>query len=368
MAQHPYKDLPAQNFWKRSVAEPAADQVDPVVSGKFRIRLTDRVATAGSCFAQHIARHLRAAGFNYFVSEPPHPFIPLHLAGRFGYGLFTARYGNVYTSRQLIQLLKRAFGLFHPVDDAWPSDDGYLIDPFRPQIQPRGFASAAEYSIDRQQHFAAVRKAVEELDVFVFTLGLTETWANKEDGAVYPLCPGVAGGTFDGHRYEFMNLTAGAVADDLREIVEFIRQRNAAARMILTVSPVPLVATAVPRSVLVSNTYSKAVLRVAAEEVASGDERTAYFPSYEIITGNHTRGRYFDDDLRSVTEEGVNRVMALFMQHYTEFPAAPQLGQPPHSNLDKERNIDLQRQEAIAGAMAVMCDEEVLDESAPKTG
>src|SRR5205823_5578884 len=78
------------------------------------------------------------------------------------------------------------------------------------------------------------------------------------------------------------------------------------------------VATAEPRSVLVATTYSKSVLRVAAEEIANHDPGIAYFPSYEIITGQHTRGRYFASDLRSVTEEGVARVMALFLQHYTE--------------------------------------------------
>ena len=189
MSQHPYKELPACNYWKRSIAEPPFDQVDPVIRGKFRIRASDRVATAGSCFAQHIARHLSASGFNYFVSEQPHPVIPDALAGRYNFGLYTARYGNLYTSRQLIQLLKRAYGLFQPVDDMWRGHDGYLIDPFRPQIQPRGFASEAEYHGDRRQHFAAVRRAVEELDVFVFTLGLTETWICCLDGAAYRCAP-----------------------------------------------------------------------------------------------------------------------------------------------------------------------------------
>lgn len=43
----------------------------------------------------------------------------------------------------------------------------------------------------------------------------------------------------------------------------------------------------------------------------------AYFPSYEIVTGAFTRGRYFAADLRSVTEEGVEHVMRLFLHHAT---------------------------------------------------
>lgn len=359
MEDHPYKNLPVWNYWKRSVAEIAPDKVDPVICGKFRISPSDRVATAGSCFAQHIARHLKASGFNYFVSELPNPVVPEHMAASFGFGLFTARYGNVYTSRQLIQLLKRAYGLFQPVDDMWFDSDGYIVDPFRPQIQPCGFASVAEFAADRSQHFAAIRRAVEDLDVFIFTLGLTETWVSKEDGAAYPLCPGVAGGAFDSNRHAFVNLRTSDVIEDLQETVRFIRARNPNSRFILTVSPVPLVATAESRSVIVSTTYSKSVLRVAADEIADADERIAYFPSFEIITGNHTRGQYFAADLRSVTEEGVRRVMGLFMQHYTGSEITPQPKSPP--NVSDSSEIELRQHQMIAEAMAVMCDEEALD-------
>jgi hypothetical protein len=81
----------------------------------------------------------------------------------------------------------------------------------------------------------------------------------------------------------------------------------------LTVSPVPLIATYEDQHVLVATTYSKAVLRVAADVVSKADPRICYFPSFEIITGNHARGRYFDDDLRSVTAAGVDHVMSVFM-------------------------------------------------------
>jgi hypothetical protein len=45
----------------------------------------------------------------------------------------------------------------------------------------------------------------EKLDVFTFTLGLTEAWRNRNDGAVFPLPPGVSGGEMNDQRYEFIN-------------------------------------------------------------------------------------------------------------------------------------------------------------------
>jgi hypothetical protein len=82
----------------------------------------------------------------------------------------------------------------------------------------------------------------------------------------------------------------------------------------LTVSPVNLVATAEPRSVIVSSAASKAVLRAAVDEVVRGSERIDYFPSYELITGALARGRFWSADGRTVTDEGVAMVMDVFMQ------------------------------------------------------
>jgi hypothetical protein len=237
---HPYTSLPDYAFWKRAVSSIPSDQVDPIVEAVFSITPTDRIVTAGSCFAQHIARRLHEQDFAYFVTELPHPIMPPDLIDDWNYGSFSARYGNIYTARQLRQLVDRAYGLFDPMVDVWANESQY-IDPFRPQIQPNGFSSITEYHLDRRRHFAAVRQAIEELDVFVFTLGLTEAWRDRRDGAVYPLAPGVAGGTFDPNLHEFHNFSVQEVTDDLLYVIDVLRKVNPAARVLLTVSPVPLV-------------------------------------------------------------------------------------------------------------------------------
>jgi GSCFA family len=352
-ASHPYKDLPPECFWRRAVAAIRAEEIDPVVVPKFVISPSDRVVTAGSCFAQHISRHLTANGFNYIVTESVHPEMAGSQNG-FQYGVFSARYGNVYTSRQLVQLIKRAYGDFVPVDNVWMADGERVMDPFRPQIQPHGFSCMAEYLWDRTQHFAAVRHALESMDVFIFTLGLTEVWINAVDGAAYPLCPGVAGGSFDATQHKFTNLDVGAVTADLKEAVTLIRARNPTVRFILTVSPVPLIATAERRSVIVSTAYSKAVLLVAAQSISAMDDAIAYFPSYEIITGTASRGQYFADDLRSVTEAGVNHVMRIFMRHYGRTAHVPAAPQPTAASIQPRRG-------EMEQMVDVMCDEEIME-------
>jgi hypothetical protein len=317
VSKHPYQALPEYTRWSRAVAQVQYANVDPVLSFPFQITKSDKVATAGSCFAQHIARHLKKHGFNYFVTEPGHPIGDDAAKAKFNYGTFSARYGNIYTGRQLLQMYGRAYGMFEPQEEAWRVD-GRFIDPFRPDIQPGGYESIEDLQADRAQHLSRVREMFETCDVFVFTLGLTEHWYCKADGAALPLCPGVAGGTFDEDKYGFANQSSSQVLGDMREFLGLLRRANPKVRVILTVSPVPLAATALSRHVLVSTTYSKAALRVACEELTGVDDSCAYFPSYEIITGSFNRGLYFAHDLRSVTEEGVAHVMRLFLRHVAD--------------------------------------------------
>lgn len=353
--QHPYKLLPKKSFWKRSVSKLQSSEIDPVGVFDLKIKPDTKVATAGSCFAQHIARHLRNSGYKYYVVEEGHPIIPASIREKHHYGTFSARYGNIYTARQLLQLLRRAYGQFSPVEDAWVEENGAVLDPYRPTVQPRGYISVAEMHADRAQHLAAVRKMFETLDVFVFTLGLTECWMRRDDGAVFPLCPGVEGGKFDPAQHIFHNQDVTEVVADMTEFIEELQRLNPAAQVVLTVSPVPLMATAEPGAhVLSATTYSKSVLRVAAEMLRKQFAHVHYFPSYEIITGNFSRGRYYAPDLRSVTEEGVLHVMRLFLQHATAGAVAM-----------KAPDIDLAAADAyLAQAEALVeveCDEIALD-------
>jgi hypothetical protein len=299
---------------------PAA--VDLVVKAPFQLGRRQKVATAGSCFAQHIARYLRQNGFHYLITEGLDRCVPEDVARTYNYGVFSARFGNLYTTRQLLQLFDRAYGTFVPAESAW-TDGTLWQDPFRPFIQPGGFASEAELLADRQTHFRAVRRLFETCDHFIFTLGLTECWEVVTDSAVLPVCPGTVGaGQFDAARYRFRNFRASEVAADLSAFIQRLRSVNPGVKVILTVSPVPLIATMEDRSVVVSTCYSKAALRVAAEEVVAAHAGVAYFPSYEIITSNYSRGEFFAEDWREVREDGVTAVMQLFLRHYCGITAA----------------------------------------------
>ncbi len=357
---NPYRRLADKAFWRRSVANPPPSEVDPVGVFDLSIGRESRVATAGSCFAQHIARHLHSSGFNYYVVEPGHPLITEDILKQHQYGTFSARYGNIYTARQLRQLIDRAEGRFVPAEGPWIDADGTVRDPFRPAVQPGNFQSVAEMERDRELHLRAVKRMFATLDVFVFTLGLTECWRSRTDGAVFPLCPGVEGGTFDPDRYEFYNQSVTDVVGDMEAVLAYLAAVNPKASVVLTVSPVPLMATAAEGAhVLSATTYSKSVLRVAAQTLCDAHAHVHYFPSYEVITGSYNRGAYYAEDLRNVTEDGVAHVMRLFLKHAThqEVPADATAAEPP-----KEPAVAA-FQDAAARFVEVECEEAALDRS-----
>ncbi|HEY1727782.1 MAG TPA: GSCFA domain-containing protein [Candidatus Baltobacteraceae bacterium] len=297
--------------------------------GRFAIDETMAIATAGSCFAQHVAKQLVQRGFKYMVTEPgPKGLFDDDLADR-NYGIFPARFGNVYTTPQLVQLFERAFERFTPIEDHW-LDDGRYYDPLRPFIEPEGFASLDALHHDRKAHLAAVREMFERCDIFVFTLGLTEGWRDRRDGTVYPTCPGCSVGTFDPARYEFVNFGVRETTDSLFEFIRAFGLLNPRAKVILTVSPVPLLATMSVNHVVQATTYSKSVLRVSAEEARSSFAHVDYFPSYEVITATQRTHVFFAGDGRTVTPAGVKRAMDLFFAQYAGTPAPPpEAGEDP---------------------------------------
>jgi hypothetical protein len=350
--------LKDEAFWRRSVAEVELQDINPMSNVAFKLTNEDVIASAGSCFAQHIARYLKNNGFNFLVTEPRHQFVPATIATEYNYETYPARFGNIYTSRQLLQLIKMAFDEFHPTVEPY-QDNGRWMDPFRPFIQPSGFASKEDLERDRNQHLAAVRKMFLKLDVFIFTLGLTECWESVGDGAILPICPGCGVGEYDSERYRFKNLTANEVIQDMIEFTEILRRINPTSRIILTVSPVPLIATNSGDHVLHATVYSKSVLRVAAQELRSRFPFVDYFPSFEIITADATRGRYYDTDLRSILEIGVNHVMRCFFQAYMGL----EIGDKFESSLPTDSEISSQYNKLSELLMEVVCDEEVLDGS-----
>jgi hypothetical protein len=361
---HPYSSLPDRALWRKGVAEVAGESHMQIYERKWPIAREMKIATAGSCFAQHIGRNLREGGFNVLDFEPAPSGLPIERHHEFGYSIYSARYGNVYTARQMLQVAQEAFGERPKSAHVWERGGRYF-DALRPTVEPNGLTSPDVVRAHRAYHLELVRALLLNADVFIFTLGLTETWIDRDDGTVFPVCPGVIAGEFDSERYAFHNLSFVEIRDDLQKFRELLhrKQPTKLAKILLTVSPVPLTATASGSHVMPATVYSKSVLRAVAGDLSARHADIDYFPSYEIITNPWRVGVFYDSNLRSVSKRGVETVMMTFMAAHggaredrtedglpVEALHKPPFPVPEASALVAENND-----------MDLVCDEELLD-------
>lgn len=320
---NPYASMPGRAFWRTAVADRHPLHVAELWVPKHPINPADKIVTFGSCFAQHFGRSLATRGYGWHDAEPgPPQFVSDKLLKQFNYGVFSARTGNIYTAKALLQWTRWALAVEAPLVESWEKK-GRHYDPFRPAIEPNGFESPEEVKISRKVTIEAFREAITSANVFVFTLGLTEGWENVEFGYTYAMCPGTVAGTFEPGAHRFVNYGYDQIAADMREVIALLQDANPAIRFLLTVSPVPLTATASGEHVLVATTYSKSVLRAVAGALALEESQVDYFPSYEIITSPPFRGMFYESNGRSIVPEGVAFVMTSFFRCLSATFGAP---------------------------------------------
>ncbi len=312
MTQNPYAQLPAHKFWRTGVSQVGVSEYESFWRSKWDLPENARFSTYGSCFAQHISRELRERKMDWVNTERAPARTPPPVAQAYNYGVFSSRTGNIYTTRQLLMWLVLANDPSQcALIETW-EQDGRFYDSLRPAIEPDGFASEAEVIASRISTSQAFGRSIEEADVFVFTLGLTEGWENAQTGQVYPMCPGTVAGSFDANVHVFKNYRYPEIVADFDHALVMMQSMNPDINVLLTVSPVPLTATASDDHVLAATTYSKSVLRSVAGDLAHGHDCVDYFPSYEVISGTPTKGMFYEQNLRSVAREGVDVVMGYF--------------------------------------------------------
>ena len=349
---NPYQNLPEKAFWKPAVASKNMFDISDLWDPKFDLRPQHKVATFGSCFAQHIGTALKNHGFSWLDTEPAPFGLSPENCKTYGYNVFSCRTGNIYTTSLLKQWVEWALDKKIPGTECWQKNERFY-DPFRPNIEPNGFESEEEMQISRQQTIKSFRQVIEQSNVFVFTLGLTESWFNKEHGYEYPMCPGTIAGEFDERNHIFKNQQFGFIIKNLSDAIEMMLGINKKLRFILTVSPVPLTATNSGNHVLVATMESKSILRAVAGQLATNKNYLDYFPSYEIINSTPFRGIFFDSNQRTVNPYGVNVVMdSFFHSLQTKFKHPP--------NKRKENQQDIIGKKRKRNKEEIICEEELL--------
>jgi len=297
----PYSNKNDQSFWKTGFAdvELGKDLFESLHS-KVLSKDNPRISSLGSCFAQHVGKWLQDSGYIFNQSE-----IEKNLVSSFAFG-------NIYTPRCLLQWLEIAMtGRDLDAQYSVYESDGKFYDLLRPTFNEAGFDSQEQLTQSRLDSCQEMLEILKKTDVLVFTLGLTEAWKDSED-VFYPSCPGVVAGKYDAGKHSFHNFTHEEIKQDVLSVKEKITAINPDIQLMLTVSPVPLTATATDKHVVVASQYSKSVLRSVAGSLEGEFDDVFYFPSYELITAPQRGDFRFLDNMRTVTHDAVKYVMSHF--------------------------------------------------------
>ena len=356
MSDTPYSSQPPSAFWRTAVAETGIWGYDGLFRSKWKLPTNAAFATYGSCFAQHISRAVQANGKPWVNAEPAPASATKEVAARFGYGVYSSRTANIYTARMLelwvalAQKPERCAAI-----EIW-ENEGRFRDSLRPAIEPEGFDSQADCLEMLQNTARAFGRSVREAQVFVFTMGLTEGFEHAETGQPYALCPGTLAGSYDAAQHSFVNYRYPQIMKSMKSAVRGLRALNPEIKILLTVSPVPLTATATGHHVLLATQYSKSVLRAVAGDLSEMAKDIDYFPSYEIIAAPPTRAQFFAPNMRSVAPEGV----ALVMEHFFRGMRFSK-SQLPKDEAEARRRAGVA---AEAAAEELACEEILLDQGA----
>jgi hypothetical protein len=248
------------------------------------------ILAVGSCFAQYIVQHLRRTRRSMRVNDG-------HNVNVIAYG---AGFVNTFTLRQQFEW---ALG-----ERDIPASTLYVEDGENDEQLPTIKLMATDESTR-----ATTRRTIVGADAFILTLGLSEIWWDMESQEAF--FGAVPAEIYDPERHVFRVAGVRENFNNLLDLYTLLREVKPTAPIIFTLSPVPLTATFRPVSCLTANSVSKAILRVAVDELlraCDDDPLLFYWPSYEIVTEFFGPARAYGDDRRHVTAEAVGVIMRLF--------------------------------------------------------
>lgn len=316
----------------------------PRTQPSFQIEEHETVFAFGSCFARNIENALESHGREVLSRKFD--------LGPIGESLTdAANFFNKYSihsvTNEVIWALER---------ETFPGGDLiYRLGGGRYCDCQLGMAKM-QYSKDeilafRERYLDAMAQVV-EADVVILTLGYVETWYDRKLGLYLNVSPPKPLIKKEPERFEFRVLSYQDVLDGLEALYAALqRHRTKPLKMLVTVSPVPLLATFRDMDVLVANAYSKSVQRAAIEEFVQGKAWVDYFPSYEFVTLSNPAIAWSRDDYRHVSPDVVNRIMASVLASYVPGGEAIDLITREGLLADVKQLHQLEEQEAIVSVL-----------------
>tara|TARA_B100000242_G_scaffold191830_1_gene138187 strand:+ start:2003 stop:3370 length:1368 start_codon:yes stop_codon:yes gene_type:complete len=272
------------------------------------------IGSAGSCFARAIAHQLQRSGFNYVIEEDDLPKdFPIENLSSSPYRVEPARYGVLFNTPSIRQMIERGFGYWNP-EFIIAENNGKLIDPFRSVANL--YDDYEGFLTDYEKHNKALKKALLKCDVFIITLGLTEAWYFAHSGKYTSVSPHKINPVLLRQK----NLNLDENLKELEKIFEIYKKHQPNIKFIISVSPIPLNKTfSKTKHVVEATGLSKAILRLAANQFSINHPKDVfYLPSFETVM--YGCQDPWEINKRHVNPKAVARVMELFANMFVKNP------------------------------------------------
>ncbi len=240
------------------------------------------IVAFGSCFATNISNYLHNRGYNVLTKRDNKAYVT-----QMGDGMV-----NTFA---ILQQFEWAWLNKHPAVDIWQGKKG------------------EEYGYDENIRLQT-KELFDQAELFIITLGLSELWYDEPTGEVF--WRAVPADAYDPARHKFRTASHAETLANLRSIYGLIQRFRPNAKVLFSVSPIPLTATFRAVSCMTADAVSKATLRSALDEflLTHQDEgKLFYFPSYEAVTRIYRN--QWTDDRRHVRPDVLTFNMKMF-EHY----------------------------------------------------
>jgi hypothetical protein len=274
----------------------------PETSPTFRLDFKNkpRVFTIGSCFARNIEEALEPFGVilptRAFESPPEErPYTRANaLLNEYNPGSMSQKILSALNGRKApVETIIQSGELFYD-----------LLLPAAPGV-------AYERAVARRDEIDDVYTSLAEADCVIITLGFIEAWYDHATEHWLNRFPPIPS-TKERHRFSLKVLD---VDESMRLLSDAIDALNTTGKkVLLTVSPVPMVRTFTNRDCVIANDFSKSVLRVCADRLCANFSNVDYFPSYEMIKSLGSRA--FKSDNVHVKEKFVEKVTGHMLKTY----------------------------------------------------
>ena len=295
-------------------------QIDFSFDSPLKFKSSDQFFLLGSCFSESIAGFLREHLF-HFVSNP---------------------FGILFDPVSIARALEIVIDNENLKKDILIVDNGFWHSPYHHGTFSGTDPNQVLQRINSEIEFA--RLALKKTELLIVTFGTAFVWKQVTSGKIFANCHKIPGNQF---KKEF--LSAEEILSVWKKIILKLREFNPGLKIVFSVSPVRYL-----RDGLIENNKSKAALLSSVHKLCE-EEKTIYFPSYELVIDVLRDYRFYKEDLVHPNKQSVNYVWGIFKNSFFDKQSLTQLSEIASYNEFKShrpiRNID-QHKEKVIGKKA----------------